>query len=226
MTPCISFGLYSEARTAANAATARLALAQPAEALAYAGRALEVVDGSPSVWSRALVRLDMAAAVTSTSRPDLEHAAALMREAMAAANTHRIESIRQRTVSTARISLRGQPNSSSANFWMRLRIGSPTDRPVMTPPDLTSPEIHSRDYYCDWSRYRALDRLANHWDRPGWSPGRRSYHWVSAVRPVPLRAASPTAYCQAALQHIATLDMVPMSSLHITLQRVAFTERN
>ncbi|WP_147456991.1 hypothetical protein [Micromonospora pisi] len=101
MTPCISFGLYSEARTAANAATARLALAQPVEALAYAGRALEVVDASPSMWSRALVRLDMAAAVTSTSRPDLEHAAALMREAMTAANTHRIESIRQRTISTA-----------------------------------------------------------------------------------------------------------------------------
>ncbi|RKR88394.1 2'-5' RNA ligase superfamily protein [Micromonospora pisi] len=94
----------------------------------------------------------------------------------------------------------------------------------MTPPDPTRLEIHSRDYViADWNRYRTLDRLANHWDRPGWSNGRRSYHWILRFDQYPsLRRL--TAYCQAALQHISTLDMAPMSSLHLTLQRVAFTD--
>lgn len=94
----------------------------------------------------------------------------------------------------------------------------------MTPRDLTPPEIHSRDYViADWNRYQALDRLANHWDRPGWSPGRRSYHWILRFDQYP-SVRRLTAYCQTALQHIPTLDMVPMPSLHVTLQRVAYTD--
>ncbi|MGH3812805.1 MAG: hypothetical protein ACRDUV_10165 [Pseudonocardiaceae bacterium] len=44
MTPCISFGIYSEARTASNAATAYLALRQTKQVLSYAERAREIVD--------------------------------------------------------------------------------------------------------------------------------------------------------------------------------------
>jgi transcriptional regulator with XRE-family HTH domain len=97
MSPCISFGLYSEARVASNAATAYLALQKTPEVLEHAKRAFAVVDTSPSIWSRALVRLDTASALAQGKRPDLEHATALGREAMDVSRHHRVESIKQRT---------------------------------------------------------------------------------------------------------------------------------
>jgi transcriptional regulator with XRE-family HTH domain len=97
MTPCISFGLYSKARVASNAATAYLALEDTPGVLEHATRAQQVIDASSSVWSRALVRLDTASALLQGNQPDLEHATALCREAMAVSRQHRIESIRQRT---------------------------------------------------------------------------------------------------------------------------------
>lgn len=63
MTPCISFGVYSEARTASNAATAYLAIADTKQVLAYTEYAKRIVDASTSRWSRALVRLDTATAL-------------------------------------------------------------------------------------------------------------------------------------------------------------------
>jgi transcriptional regulator with XRE-family HTH domain len=97
MSPCISFGLYSEARVASNAATAYLALQKTSAVLEHAKRAFQVVDTSPSIWSRALVRLDTASALAQGKRPDLEHATTLGREAMQVSRHHRIESIKQRT---------------------------------------------------------------------------------------------------------------------------------
>ncbi|HEV7899970.1 MAG TPA: helix-turn-helix domain-containing protein [Planosporangium sp.] len=97
MTPCISFGLYSEARVASNAATAYLALAKTSQVLEHANRAFQVVDTSPSTWSRALVRLDAASALAQGEHPDLERAVSLCLEAMAVSHHHRIESIKQRT---------------------------------------------------------------------------------------------------------------------------------
>ncbi len=82
----------------------------------------------------------------------------------------------------------------------------------------------SNDYIkADWERYRALDRLVNHWDRPGWGSGRRSYHWLIAFREAG-ELESLAAACQAALQDLATLDPIPQSSMHITLARAAFTD--
>lgn len=98
MTPCISFGVYSEARVASNAATAYLPLAWgTAKVLEHAARASEIVDASPSLWSKALVRLDMATALIKAERPDIERAAVLAREAMTISSGNRIESIKQRT---------------------------------------------------------------------------------------------------------------------------------
>lgn len=97
MTPCISFGIYSEARTASNAATAFLALGDTARVLDHTARAGQVVDASPSIWSRALVRLDTAAALVRAKQPDLERATLLGHEAMDIAGIHRLESIQQRT---------------------------------------------------------------------------------------------------------------------------------
>lgn len=97
MTPCISFGVYSEARVAANAATAYLPFKHPPRVLQQVERAREIVDASPSVWSQALTRLDTATALLNTASPDLEHATTVTRDAMRIAGRHRIESIEQRT---------------------------------------------------------------------------------------------------------------------------------
>lgn len=75
----------------------------------------------------------------------------------------------------------------------------------------------------DWHRYRQLDRLVNHWERPGWEAGRRSYHWIVRFdgRPAVQRLVER---CQARLGHLETLDLVPVESLHLTVQRVSFTD--
>lgn len=71
--------------------------------------------------------------------------------------------------------------------------------------------------------YRALARLVNHWDRTGWSPGRRSYHWMICLGQSDALRELATE-CQAALCDISTLDMVPLENLHLTMQRVGFTD--
>ena len=97
MTPCISFGVYSEARVASNAITAYVPLGEKEIVLRYAERTTSIVDQSLSAWSRALVRLDVATALLDPARPELEQAAFVLREAMQTGGTCRIESIRQRT---------------------------------------------------------------------------------------------------------------------------------
>ncbi|MFY1652150.1 hypothetical protein ACN27J_14795 [Solwaraspora sp. WMMB762] len=97
MSSCVSFGLYSEARVASNAATAYLALGRTEQVLHLAGHAVTIVDTSPSVWSQALVRLDLATALAGGDRPDVEQATDVARQAMRACQDNQIESIRQRT---------------------------------------------------------------------------------------------------------------------------------
>jgi transcriptional regulator with XRE-family HTH domain len=97
MTPCISFGIYSEARTASNAATAYLAIADTKRVMAYTEYAMQIADGSPSRWSRALVRLDTATALLKREKPAPEGAGLLGSEAITATRGLHIESIRQRS---------------------------------------------------------------------------------------------------------------------------------
>jgi 2'-5' RNA ligase len=64
--------------------------------------------------------------------------------------------------------------------------------------------------------------MTSHWERPGWQPGRRSYHWLLTFGDEP--ALSGLAHrCQQALRHLP-LDLVPLDSLHLTLRRVGFTD--
>jgi hypothetical protein len=96
MSPCMSFGVYSEARVASNAATANLSIGNTALVLEHSDRARLVVDRSPSIWSKALVRLDTATALVKGDEPDLEHAASLAREATELGEYRPVESVRQR----------------------------------------------------------------------------------------------------------------------------------
>ncbi|AEH11013.1 MULTISPECIES: 2'-5' RNA ligase family protein [Protofrankia] len=75
----------------------------------------------------------------------------------------------------------------------------------------------------DWHRFAALDRLGNHWDRPGWTPGRRSYHWMLTFENA-TDLHTLAARCQDRLR-LPVLDPVPAEGLHLTLQRLAFTDQ-
>ncbi|MFV2108267.1 2'-5' RNA ligase family protein [Micromonospora sp. LOL_015] len=65
--------------------------------------------------------------------------------------------------------------------------------------------------------------MVNHWDRPGWTPGRRSYHWLVMLGHVSALTAMAT-HCQEQLRDLPHLDLVPTASLHITMHRLAFTD--
>lgn len=75
----------------------------------------------------------------------------------------------------------------------------------------------------DWERFTSLDGMTNHWDRPGWTPGRRSYHWLITFEK-DKKLQELAAACQEPLRGFEWLDLVPLNWLHLTLQRIAFTD--
>lgn len=97
LTPCISFAPYGRARTLANALTTRVSLHDTGQALRDAEQLDDMIEHSGSSWSRSLVRLDVATALLHQPCPDVEHAAALGREALAFAGPRPISSVRQRS---------------------------------------------------------------------------------------------------------------------------------
>jgi hypothetical protein len=74
----------------------------------------------------------------------------------------------------------------------------------------------------DWEVFSGLQFLTNHWNRSGWWPGRCAYYWYLSFRD------------NAAVQEMAVrcqsvvitpdFDPVPLSDLHMTLERVAFED--
>lgn len=75
----------------------------------------------------------------------------------------------------------------------------------------------------DWHRFRQLTQLTNHWQRPGWTGDRRSYHWLLTFDNEPELAALAR-QCQTSLSDLPVLDLVPSDTFHLTLQRVGFTD--
>lgn len=96
VTSCVSFGIYGEARTIANAATALLSVGDEATVLEQTSGLIDIADSSSSVWTRALVRLDRANALLKTTRPQPDEAAALGRYVVELPRAMVVESIRQR----------------------------------------------------------------------------------------------------------------------------------
>ncbi|GLZ30804.1 hypothetical protein Lesp02_29930 [Lentzea sp. NBRC 105346] len=82
MGSCIDLEPYGWARTASNAATAYLAVGDYARVLELTQELRPIVAASQSDWSRSLVSLDEATALTMSARADLEHAAAVGMEAL------------------------------------------------------------------------------------------------------------------------------------------------
>lgn len=75
----------------------------------------------------------------------------------------------------------------------------------------------------DWYHFQQLIQLTNHWQRPGWTDGRTSYHWLLAFNDEPGLTALARE-CQGGLGDLPMLDLVPPDTLHLTLQRVGFTD--
>jgi len=75
----------------------------------------------------------------------------------------------------------------------------------------------------DWHHFRQLRQLGSHWERPGWTEGRRSYHWLltfehaSDLQGLAARAQEP-------FDGLPQFDLVPLDTLHLTIQRVAFAD--
>jgi 2'-5' RNA ligase len=74
----------------------------------------------------------------------------------------------------------------------------------------------------DWQAYRHLHQMETHWNRPGWTNGRRSYHWILSFRDVE-NVRQLAEQCQMQLQR-PELDVVPPDTLHVTLGRLGFTD--
>nr|WP_256789618.1 hypothetical protein [Frankia sp. AvcI1] len=102
MSPCISFGAYSLARIAANAATAHVGTGDTALVQSYAQTASSMPGADRSRWSDVLITLDVATALTAGADPEPEHSATLGVEALTRAGAAPIESIRQRGQELAR----------------------------------------------------------------------------------------------------------------------------
>ncbi|MFF7098414.1 2'-5' RNA ligase family protein [Streptomyces rubradiris] len=87
--------------------------------------------------------------------------------------------------------------------------------PHRPPPDLDSPELLV-DH--DWRAFAAVERMTNHWERPGWHEGARAYYWMLTF-PDAGELMSRAQQCQEALAHLG-MDCVPGDGLHVTLTRI------
>ncbi|UGT45168.1 hypothetical protein LTV02_18015 [Nocardia yamanashiensis] len=96
LSPALTFEPYSQARLAANIATAYLSAGDYEKTLQYGHQVESLVDGSDSVWSRSLVRLDIATALVKSSSPDVEQAVHLGAEALTFSEERPIRSVWQR----------------------------------------------------------------------------------------------------------------------------------
>ncbi|MFR9767111.1 helix-turn-helix domain-containing protein [Nocardia sp. SC052] len=96
LTPALTFAPYGEARIMANAATAFLSAGEYERCLGYGQQVEDRVADSDSVWSRSLVRLDMAAAMLGAGCRDVERAAYLGVEALNTSSDRPIRSVWQR----------------------------------------------------------------------------------------------------------------------------------
>lgn len=98
---------------------------------------------------------------------------------------------------------------------MSLLSADPTAFPAEPPTEPNDPEAIAAH---DWAAFSALDEMADHWARPGWSDGSRAYYWMLTFPEAP-ELSSLAQRCQRALAPLG-LDPVPTNGLHITLTRV------
>jgi 2'-5' RNA ligase len=91
--------------------------------------------------------------------------------------------------------------------------------PKEHPPDLDDLDTVAAH---DWSAFRALSHVDTHWERPGWTSGRSSYHWMLTFEDHPAVAAH-VRRCQSVVPSVG-YDLAAVDSVHLTIGRVAFTD--
>lgn len=87
--------------------------------------------------------------------------------------------------------------------------------PSVPPADLDNPQVIVEH---DWAAFAAVDRMTDHWSRPGWSAGRRAYYWMLTFPRSPALVACAQ-HCQGELEHLG-MDAVPEDGLHVTMSRI------
>ncbi|WP_326812456.1 2'-5' RNA ligase family protein [Streptomyces scopuliridis] len=87
--------------------------------------------------------------------------------------------------------------------------------PAAPPLDLDDPQKITSN---DWNAFRAVERMTSHWDRPGWTPGHRTYYWMLAFAEEP-ELITHARSCQQALAEL-DMDEVPHDGLHITMNKI------
>ncbi len=92
--------------------------------------------------------------------------------------------------------------------------------PSAPPADLDDPGVIVEH---DWRSFQAVERMSNHWDRPGWSDRRRTYYWMLTFSNA-IELSRRAEHCQEALQHLG-MDPVPADGLHVTMLRVGDIDR-
>jgi 2'-5' RNA ligase len=91
--------------------------------------------------------------------------------------------------------------------------------PAGIPADIDDPGLIAAN---DWAAFESVGEMVNHWERPGWHPGRRSYLWIlSFTENVDLSTIAQECF-QACSAH--AFDQVPLDALHLTVRRVGFTD--
>ncbi|MFJ2838754.1 hypothetical protein ACIO52_25670 [Nocardia sp. NPDC087230] len=132
LTPALTFSSYGKARLLANAATAFLSAGRFDKALEYGSLVNEYVSQSDSVWSRALVTLDVATALTLQRFPEVEQAVHFGIEALDASADRPIRSVWQRANELGAL-LEAQYSEQSRDNIERLAQWRRASRPLIAP---------------------------------------------------------------------------------------------
>jgi 2'-5' RNA ligase len=74
----------------------------------------------------------------------------------------------------------------------------------------------------DWAAFENVGEMVNHWERPGWHDGRRSYHWILSFAESAELSTMAQECSQACSRH--AFDQVPLDALHLTIRRAGFTD--
>ena len=74
----------------------------------------------------------------------------------------------------------------------------------------------------DWTRFSSISQMVNHWERPGWTPGRSAYYWYLTFKSAELRAV--TRRIQQQLDGLS-LDVVETEWLHLSVVRLGWSDQ-
>lgn len=98
---------------------------------------------------------------------------------------------------------------------MPLLVADSRSFPPNPPSDLEDAQAIVR---MDWQAFDAVDRMGNHWARPGWSDSTRRLYWmITFVNEQTLIARAEQ--CQKALAPLG-LDPIPPDGLHVTVLKI------